>query len=418
MDKIKNRIDLRLLTETLSIQTETYDDEEMLTFIKNELSQINVTVEEDGYGNIYVTKGNTKDFPCLVAHTDTAHDIISDFRVMRNEDTIFAFDGVKRKQTGIGGDDKVGVYILLQALRDIPAMKAVFYRNEEDGCKGSIYSIINHKSWYDDCNFVIQPDRRDFNDLIVNSSGIDITSDEFLFSVKDEIKKYEYKDVYGVATDVDKLVLHKIGISCTNISCGYVNPHTNNEIVSIAGVNKAYNFIFDVISKVGHTKFVHNPKPKVYKGLPRNNKFFSNYLPKSKEAEQLKLFGPLEAEMLSNYGTEVSFENFKVIGETKNKNKLYQYIGIKAIPFDTEVTCSTCNGIRTLFYLPYEGRIFCIKCRDFAANEERIDVFKYLEVDDSDITFVFSVYADAWLDKKESTWDEELKCWVPDNIPF
>ena len=418
MDKIKNRIDLRLLTETLSIQTETYDDEEMLTFIKNELSQINVTVEEDGYGNIYVTKGNTKDFPCLVAHTDTAHDIISDFRVMRNEDTIFAFDGVKRKQTGIGGDDKVGVYILLQALRDIPAMKAVFYRNEEDGCKGSIYSIINHKSWYDDCNFVIQPDRRDFNDLIVNSSGIDITSDEFLFSVKDEIKKYEYKDVYGVATDVDKLVLHKIGISCTNISCGYVNPHTNNEIVSIAGVNKAYNFIFDVISKVGHTKFVYNPKPKVYKGLPRNNKFFSNYLPKSKEAEQLKLFGPLEAEMLSNYGTEVSFENFKVIGETKNKNKLYQYIGIKAIPFDTEVTCSTCNGIRTLFYLPYEGRIFCIKCRDFAANEERIDVFKYLEVDDSDITFVFSVYADAWLDKKESTWDEELKCWVPDNIPF
>lgn len=418
MDKIKNRIDLRLLTETLFIQTETYDDEEMLTFIKNELSQINVTVEEDGYGNIYVTKGNTKDFPCLVAHTDTVHDIISDFRVMRNEDTIFAFDGVKRKQTGIGGDDKVGVYILLQALRDIPAMKAVFYRNEEDGCKGSIYSIVNHKSWYDDCNFVIQPDRRDFNDLIVNSSGIDITSDEFLFSVKDEIKKYEYKDVYGVATDVDKLVLHKIGISCTNISCGYVSPHTNNEIVSIAGVNKAYNFIFDVISKVGHTKFVYNPKPKVHKGLPRNNKFFSNYLPKSKEAEQLKLFGPLEAEMLSNYGTEVSFENFKVIGETKNKNKLYQYIGIKAIPFDTEVTCSTCNGIRTLFYLPYEGRIFCIKCRDFAANEERIDVFKYLEVDDSDITFVFSVYADAWLDKKESTWDEELKCWVPDNIPF
>ena len=179
-----------------------------------------------------------------------------------------------------------------------------------------------------------------------------------------------------------------------------------------------YNFIFDVISKVGHTKFVYNPKPKVYKGLPRNNKFFSNYLPKSKEAEQLNLFGPLEAEMLSNYGTEVSFENFKVIGETKNKNKLYQYIGIKAIPFDTEVTCSTCNGIRTLFYLPYEGRIFCIKCRDFAANEERIDIFKYLEVDDSDITFVFSVYADAWLDKKESTWDEELKCWVPDNIPF
>jgi hypothetical protein len=68
--------------------------------------------------------------------------------------------------------------------------------------------------------------------------------------------------------------------------------------------------------------------------------------------------------------------------------------------------------------MPYEGRIFCTKCNDFASNEEDLDLFKYLEIDDTETTFVFSVYADSWMVKETARWDDTLKCWVPDNMPF
>jgi hypothetical protein len=68
--------------------------------------------------------------------------------------------------------------------------------------------------------------------------------------------------------------------------------------------------------------------------------------------------------------------------------------------------------------MPYEGRIFCTKCNDFATNEDDLNLFKYLEVDDNDITFVFSVYADSWMEKSSAKWDDVYTCWVPDDVPF
>jgi hypothetical protein len=396
----------------------------MLTFIKNRLAQINVTVEEDRYGNIYVTKGVTNDYPCLVAHTDTVHSIVKEFAVFQNGDTLFAFDNKKGKQTGIGGDDKVGVYIVLQALLDVPVMKAVFFRDEEVGCKGSRYSILNHKAWYDNCNFVIQADRRDFYDLITNSSGLEISGREFVEEIHEISERYEYKETIGICTDVDQLTAGGIGVSCLNISCGYVNPHTSSEYVSIAGVNAAYNFIMDVITEFPHRRFSYKAPARPTYSWNKGQKYYSSLFSDKKTKmtdEQLNLFGPLPlAEQMKTYGyaSALEFDNFVLTGETKNKNKLYRYIGIKAIPFATDVSCGTCKEYRTLWYMPFEGRIFYTKCNDFATNEDDLNLFKFLEVDDNDVTFIFSVYADSWMNKAESRWDEKLQCWVPEEMPF
>lgn len=423
MEKIKNKIDIRFLAETLAIQSYSKDDLEMVTYIKNKLAQINVTVEEDGYGNIYVTKGVANDYPCVVSHVDTVHSIIEDYSVFETGDTLFAFDNTKRKQCGIGGDDKVGVYITLQALLDIPILKTVFYRNEEIGRLGSHYSILNHKDWYSNCNFVIEPDREGFFDLIVNSGGLEIASKEYLDETRDIADKYDYRDIIGVCTDVDMLTAGGIGVSCLNLSCGYVGSHSSNEIVSISGVNAAYNYIYDVITKYAHRKFAYDaPLKPVYKGWKKDSGYYCQLFrdkEKSKEYKQGKLFGPEPlVNDLSLYASDLTYDNFVLTGETKNKNKLYKYIGIKALLFTVDVSCSECKEYRTLFYMPYEGRIFCTKCNDFATNEDDLDLFKYLEVDDHDMTFVFSVYADAWMEKSSSSWAVDLKCWVPDESPF
>src|SRR4030043_1830419 len=261
MEKIKNRIDIRFLIETLAIQSCSRNDQEMLTFIKNKLAQINVTVEEDGYGNIFLTKGIANDYPCLIAHVDTVHPPSEGYHVFEVGDTLFAFDDIKGKQCGIGGDDKVGVYILLQALLDIPILKTVFFRDEEVGCIGSNFSATNHLDWYANCNFIIQPDRRDFYDLITNSAGLQITSNEFIEEATEIIDRYEYIETMGICTDIDRLVSHNVGVSCLNISCGYVNPHTASEIVSIAGVNAAYNFICDITKEFAHRRFNYTAPP-------------------------------------------------------------------------------------------------------------------------------------------------------------
>jgi hypothetical protein len=423
MDKIKNRIDVRFLTETLSVQSYSKDDHDMLVYIKDKLAQIDVTVQEDNYGNIYVTKGIANDYPCLVAHVDTVHDIITEFDVFKRGDTLFAFDGKKRKQCGIGGDDKVGVYILLQALLDIKQLKVVFYRDEEIGRKGSRYSILNHPEWYNNCNFVIEPDREGFYDLIINSGGLAIAGTEFLEATKEIAERYEYNEVIGVCTDVDVLTEGGIGVSCLNLSCGYINSHTSLETVSIVGVNAAYNFIYDVIVEFAHRKFSYSaPARPTYKGWKKDNSFYNNLGKNRKDVpkvEQLKLFGPdpLNNDM-SLYASNLTFDNFVLSGETKSKTKLYKYIGIKAIPFSFDVSCNECKEYKTLYYMPYEGRIFCTKCKDFATNEDDLNLFKFLEVDDNDITFVFSVYADSWMEKDSSAWDEKLQCWVPDDMPF
>src|SRR6188768_3916802 len=102
------------LIETLGIQTVSGNDVEMREFLEKELQEIGCEFnynEEDG--NIYVTKGQADHFPCIVAHMDTVHKIVEDLYVLRVGHRLTGFNRVRMEQTGIGGDDKVGIFIAL-----------------------------------------------------------------------------------------------------------------------------------------------------------------------------------------------------------------------------------------------------------------------------------------------------------------
>ena len=62
-------------------------------------------------GNIYITKGEAKNYPCVVAHMDTVHKIVEDLYVLQVGHKLTGFNRIKMEQTGIGGDDKVGIFI-------------------------------------------------------------------------------------------------------------------------------------------------------------------------------------------------------------------------------------------------------------------------------------------------------------------
>jgi hypothetical protein len=432
MDKVKNRIDYTFLMEVLAVQSSGIDDSAMSAYIKNKLADLEVDVQEDNYGNIYVTKGTSKMYPCLVAHTDTVHPIIPKFHLFRSEDVLFAFNPLTGKQTGIGGDDKVGVFVLLQALADIPIMKAVFYRHEESGCHGSRYSIKNHKEWYADCGYVIEPDRRGYADAITNSGGVEITSQDFIDDITPFMEKYVYTEAVGLFTDVDTLVSYGIGVSTINFSCGYHAPHSSQEVVSISEVNIVYNLIFDIVTTNPHKQYLHVPvaKPHVpYVPFNFPNKKFDQWTRSAERAassfsspiggkeRQTKCFPPL---VFEQYATKTTFENFAEYDVLKNNKKVYRYTGLKVLSLIGDHSCPHCgaNVVETVFYLPYEGRMYCAKCNEYVLDTAVQGMLKFLEVEDNNVTFVYSVYSDGWLDKDNAVWTDKLCSWVSDDLPF
>jgi len=424
-DKIKNRIDFKVLTTTLSIQTKSLHDDAMLTHIREKLNLMDVTVQEDTYGNIYVTKGIAKTYPCVVAHTDTVQDMLQHINIFRTNDTIFAFNPEERRQWGIGGDDKVGVYITLQLLEDIPVMKAVFFRDEEIGSRGSHYSMDNHKEWYNDCGFVLMADRRGNTDVITVSGGIVIASNEFLEACDPIFDRYGYKDAVGICTDVDVLTTKGIGVSTVNLSCGYHEPHSSKEIVSIRDVNRCYNLMYDILLEHYDRVFTYEAKIPEYKSSYKKNG--QSYLSSTfNELSKVGLSSPVGERQLKLHlplifgGKTSKFSNFTELATIKEGMKVFSYIGCKAIPVTGDTTCSKCKlpALENIFFLPYEGRMYCTKCNDYIDDAKTPALMRFVESEDNDTVFVYSLYSAGWLLKEEAKWSEKISSWVSEQMPF
>jgi hypothetical protein len=242
----------KLLIEVLGWQSESNKEQEQIVPTLNAyLEALNLKmkgslkIENDTHGNIYVTKGKGKPslYPCIVSHLDQVHKYAENKTIFQNGDYLLAFDGPR--QVGTGGDDLVGVFMCLQLLEDYNFIKVVFFVAEEVGCIGSGACDL---SFFDNCMYIGQADRKNNSDFINYSNGVQLFGEEFSTFVAPVLKDYNYKECVGIATDAGCLSKRNVGIACFNISCGYYNPHTSTEYVSIKDVTNCYNVICDIIS--------------------------------------------------------------------------------------------------------------------------------------------------------------------------
>ena len=194
---------MELLKTLYSIYSPSTGEKKMRRFIKrwiyNNIPEAEVTT--DAKGNIYVAKGNSNSFPCIVSHLDQVQKTHSkDFVCIESEDVIFGYSPKNHRQEGLGADDKNGIWIALKALLKYPVMKAAFFVEEEIGCRGSAQANI---AFFTDCRFVIQCDRRGNNDLITSISFTELCSKEFIEATGYE--NFGYKPEDGMMTDVLEL---------------------------------------------------------------------------------------------------------------------------------------------------------------------------------------------------------------------
>lgn len=218
---------MNLLRKLYEIHSPSGNEKAMKKFIKGYVKkQIpGVIFKSDHVGNLYMIKGNSETYPCIVAHLDQVQRGHSkDFKAIETEDIIFGYSPNNRRREGLGADDKNGIWIALKCLEKYAFMKVAFFVSEEIGCIGSRNADM---SFFEDTRFVIEPDRRGYEDLITDISFTSLCNNDFLRDIGYE--EFGYKEESGMMTDVLELKEKGLKVSCLNLSCGYYEPHTDEE---------------------------------------------------------------------------------------------------------------------------------------------------------------------------------------------
>ena len=265
----------QLLKDVLSVPTKTYQEEKMIKFLTEWLEQGGYDYYVQDNGNIYVTKTTseiTEDFhyPCVVSHTDTVHtiDSINLFEV----DLPNYLDEIKPSlmalndqgtQTGIGGDDKAGVFACLVLLQELPDLKVTFFVSEETGCHGSKAA---DDEFFKNVGYSIQFDAPENWMVSEYLMGVKLFDrDTEFFKVCDEVitETFGGRQIYGSHPYTDVLMLKKkYDFSCINFSIGYYNYHTSKEYVVIDEVYSGIETGRRIIENLGNTKheFIYESK--------------------------------------------------------------------------------------------------------------------------------------------------------------
>ena len=241
----------------VSVQTKTSNEHEMHYYLTRWLDKRKLSWKYDVVGNILVTKGEAEYFPCIVSHMDTVHDIVPNFKIMTvkhkdGHDIWYAKDG--NTKTGIGGDDKCGVFSCLYALEKLDNVKVIFFTQEEGGCKGSRDIDL---SLLEDAGYIIQLDRWGRKDFICKDSTTPFVSEEFNDLLLETKIKFGYSDASGLVTDSVKLFRRGIGVSCINVSCGYYQHHTNSEKIDLNQYWNSLRFLIETVEVLGENAYHH-----------------------------------------------------------------------------------------------------------------------------------------------------------------
>ena len=259
----------KLLKEILSIPSYSGNELKLVNFICKFLEVNKIPYKVDDLFNIYCTKGEAEYYPCVVAHTDTVHnntfiDVRRELKKNRRNVLKEAYKGydAKGKPTGIGGDDKAGVFACLTLLLELPVLKAAFFVSEEIGCIGS--SKADPK-FFKNVGYAIQFDAPYDYMVTEVSSGVPLFDRKSKFFNKANNVLIEYIiQEYGSHPFTDVYALKKLfDFSCINLSIGYYDYHTANEYVVLEDVENGIKIGREMIASLGYEKYIKRYVPVV-----------------------------------------------------------------------------------------------------------------------------------------------------------
>lgn len=157
----------------------------------------------------------------LVAHMDTVH--------TENVKEIYYNKGKVYSPQGIGGDDRCGIYMILNIVNELKC-HVLFTEDEEIGCIGAnkFTKISQYKNL--PVNYIVEFDRKGDNDAVF----YECDNEEFTeFVTEDGF----FKENWGSCSDISYVAPY-MGVAAVNLSCGYHEAHTLKEYVVLDEMEK------------------------------------------------------------------------------------------------------------------------------------------------------------------------------------
>lgn len=186
-------------------------------------------INEDGF--LYA-KGT---YPVLlVAHMDTVHK-------QRIKTIVRRKGNVLSSPQGIGGDDRCGIYMILNIIQKYHC-SVLFTEDEEIGCVGARKFCNTEYVNNLEVNYMIELDRRGSKDAVFYSND----NKEFQNWICDKNIGFELNT--GSYSDICD-IMEASGIAGVNLSCGYYKEHTLEEYVKVDEMETNINRVFKLIAR-------------------------------------------------------------------------------------------------------------------------------------------------------------------------
>ncbi len=188
----------------------------------------------DEYHNWHVVIGDSRIL--WSCHTDTVHRV--DGMQTLHYDAATGVLGLSRKAKAhgsncLGADDTAGVFICAQmVLAGIPG-HYVFHHGEECGGIGSGDLSTYERDMLGRYDYAIAFDRRGTTDIVTHQRGMRTASDLFALSLAEALEAAGlpgYAEHDGVYTDTAEYA--DIIAECSNLSVGYAQEHSPNEMLN------------------------------------------------------------------------------------------------------------------------------------------------------------------------------------------
>ncbi len=207
--------------------------ESLVRLTQKELKQqVKLELEEENYkpiskkGFLYAEG----ELPVLlVAHLDTVHKT-----PVRH--ICYSTDGqLMMSPEGIGGDDRCGVYMILEIIK-AARCHVLFCEDEEIGCQGA-RAFANSKI-QPEVNYIVEMDRRGANDAVFYQCANPDFAD-FVCGFDFEIARGSFSDICAIAP--------RLGVAAVNISAGYYNEHSRHEQIDLLAMKNNIQRITEMV---------------------------------------------------------------------------------------------------------------------------------------------------------------------------
>ena len=195
-------------------------------------------------GNFILVKGEVPIM--LLAHLDTVHQEPV-YEICKSPD-----GNILMSPQGIGGDDRCGVYSLVNAYK-MSSQKPwlLFTCGEEIGGVGATkfcydYAAGKLPKELEDLKLLVEIDRKGSNDAVF----YDCDNKDF----ESYIISKGFKTAYGTFSDIS-LIAPELGIAAVNLSSGYYNAHSLHEYIDRRELNVVLAKVLEIISDAAQPDF-------------------------------------------------------------------------------------------------------------------------------------------------------------------